>query len=606
MKCPKCGKEIINDQAKCECGFEMVPKEKNKAKKYLLIGVLAVLAIIIVVSLFVPMDKSDHDYIVGESDGGYYLIDAAIPKKEPVLIAECKGSSVLYEYNISSDNTKLLYANNGQHDPKSDCNYYELYYYDIDKGTSTLVDKDVFSYIVNDAFDTVTYYKGTGGEVWQKKGSNEPEKLLDGAYKVKVSNDLSTLFYTDKNDSLYTIANGGVPELISENAQPISFGDKSVLYCEDNSKLVKYENGTKTQISDNYDNNIYMTTEGGYFLCDKKSVDIDKYFVDDMLESDKNIKISDTDAYDEKLQRDAIRLDIAIAKQEGIAGIYSLYYFDGEKANLVSKNVLDTIYDAAIYSSKEDDKLIGYRALQDYKLSKITMSEFYNGDMGSIEQVFYDALSEQSNFAFAKDGKALGDVSLSEIDSYLYNKDDSTIYVHTCVGTDDAEESYKESYYTVKIADGTLSEPKLYAENASADISDFVGNDLVYCKYSTDYVDAYLGENLLVKQADNLSWIDDSILYIDRTDEDGKSDDLLYAALALNPTKLGDEYDSKKLSQKGAIVCYSYETGKIAVMSHSGIVTNIDTDISFTDCYIPQVYENYYEMVSPAYYEELW
>lgn len=609
MKCPKCGEEIINDQVKCECGFEMVPKkEKNTAKKFLLLGIFAVIAIIIVVSLFIPMDKSAHDYVVAESEDAYYLVDAAIPKKEPVLIAKITGENDVPECYISSDNTKLLYGNNGEYDIKDNNTYYDLYIYDIAQGTSTLVDSKVFSYSVNDSFDTITYFKGTKGELWQKKLDQEPEKLLEKIYIVKASKDLNELFYVDREGSLYTIIDGKEPELISKKAEVIAFGDKNVLYNA-NGKLMKYENGKKTVINDSFYMGHEMTSDSGYFYANARAIDFSKSFTDDMLQSDQSINSSNIEAYSQKLERDEMRLDMANMDISKPFMLYSLYYYDGTKAVLVSDNVLDTVYGGSyLLSDKNDPEVIGYRSLDSYKISKITMSEFYKkyGASREVYTTMYDELLEQSMLSFAKSGKELGRLELPNTNSYVYNKETQTAYIHTATCLNEEEFEYKDDYYTIKLNDNGITQPELYAENINDDITDFMGNELVYCKYDENqlFMDIYYGKKLIVEEATSAEWINDSVLYITKFDENDNPSDMLFENSELRSIKGVEDCDSKDITLLGSILCYNYESEYAAVVT-KGVVTPLSDKIEYIAFYVPWECSSEFEMFSPLYYDEV-
>lgn len=607
MKCPKCNKEILNDQTKCQCGFELVPTEKKKAKKILLLCIFAFLAIIIVASLFIPGAKSSHDYVVAQSKDSLYLVDAARPKKDPVLISKLTGESALSQYYINSDGTKLLYMNNAQTDEDTYNTYYDLYLYDIAEGTSSIVDENIFSHIVNEEFDTFTYFKGENGELWQKKANEQAKKLLDKTYSVKISNDLSSLYYTDKEGGLYLVSGDSEPQLISEKADIVSFGDKDVLYCE-KGKLIKYEDGKKAVINDNFYTGLFMSSDSGYFLADKKPIDFRSNFIDDMLQSDKNISPNDLEAYSEKLIRDAMRLDFAASEQSALSQLCSLYYYDGASAVLVCENVLDTLYDSAIYSDKGDDSLIVFRVLENYELPKIKMSEFYeeNDDFSSIDEIFYEELTSQSLLAIAKDGKQLGKTELKDVDSYLYNKETKTLYLHTMTEIDEDDYDYDLKYYTLQIKDDSVTTPELFAENASYDVSDFAGNELVYCKYDEEeeYIDIYVGKKLLFEKADSAEWLNDSVLYINKTDEDDEPCDMLYENSALTKVESEHEYENKILTENGNVLFYTEDSKDAAVMT-KGKIISISGDIKYTYFYVPEIYADYYEMSSPIFFEDI-
>lgn len=608
MKCPNCNKEILNDEGKCECGFEGVPKkDKKKFKTYLLLSIFAVIALIIISSLFIPTSKSGPDYIVAETKDSLYLIDVARPKKEPVLISKLTGESAFWEYYISEDNTKLLYTNNGKKDEKTYDTYYDLYLYDIVSGTSTLIDKNVFSHIVNDAFDTFTYFKGKTGELWQKKGNEEAKKLLDNVCSAKVSNDLKTIYYSDKAGGLYVFHTDKDPELISEKADVILFGDDCVIYCENEKTLIKYENGDKNVISESFYSSRYMTSEEGYFLADNKPINFSDSFIDDMLQSDNNIKPSDVDAYAQKLERDTMRLELAAADQSSLAQLCSLYYFNGKEAVKVCENVLETFYDSAMYSYKNDNNVIVYRVLDDYKLPKIKMSEIYNEDeiYPSINQTFFDSLASQSLLAFAEDGKQLGKFSLDGFDSYIYNKDTKTAYLHTMVLIDEDKDKYEENYYAVEFKNDTVTEPIIYDKNASYDITDFVGDKPVYCKFdeNNEFFDIYLDKKLLIEKVSFAEWIDNSVLYIGKYNEKDEPADLLYIDSKFVTVPGIDNYENRLSTTKKSILCYNMDSNDAAIIINGKLIPLSD-DIKYSSFYFTKVCDNAFEMTSPLYFSD--
>lgn len=598
MKCPNCGKEMTKDQIKCECGFEAVPKKKTK--KYVFLGIFALLAIVIVVSLFIPMKQENHDYVVASGEDGLYLIDAAIPKKEPVLIKEL-DEEVGYLYTqINADNTKLVYSCNGVIVDDTTSEVYELYVYDILEGTSLLIDDDVYSYMVNESCDTFTYFKGTANELWQCKVGEKPKKLLDKVYDVKVSSDASVMFYTDLNGNLYTMTAGEDPELVCEDVYVVAYGENMVLY-NDNGKLIKYQNKEKTVISNNYYMSIFMTAEGGYFCANARSFEFDKYFTDDMLESDKNITAKDTEAFIDKIHRDELRLDFSsMAQYEG--DIYSLYYFDGNKAILVRDNVIDTFF----AENDIDEDLIAYKYLDNYEMPKITMSEFCeensNDDALSIYDEFRSKIEAQSHLAIAQCDKELGEIELSDVMSFAYCPDTKLAYLHTLIDTGEEDTAYTSNYYKVELKDKGIAKPEIYDENVSSDSIYFIGNSLLYWKTNeknSDLYDVYLDKKLIAENVIMIEVLGDSTFYIEKYDEDGNKVDILLTDSGLTTVKGTEELDIKETTLNGSIFCYGYENLNAAVITN-GVVTPLSTNVELLDYFIPDRVGSFNELSGPV------
>ncbi len=610
---PENTNEIINEnknEAVTETSVE-APKKKNKTP--LLIGIFAVLALIIAASLFLGGNKeADNDYIIAESKKSLYLIDVANPGKEPVLIDEIKGKGgTVAEHHINKEKTKVFYVNQVTEDEESFDTYYDLWLYDISVGEKSLIDENVYMYCVNEAFDTVTYFKGKEGELWQKKQGSEPEKLYDGLMDAWVSDDLQTIIYTDTDKKTYAKKAEAEPVLLGEKIAAMDYSENAFLFTE-GKKLIKYENGEKKIISEKYSETANMgysdymvDLEGGYFLTEKKSIDVEGCFVDDMQESDKNIKVSDIEAYAEKLVRDALRLELAASKEWSLA-VCDLYYYDGNEAVLVCENVIEMLEDAAYYSAKGDDTVAAYMVLGEYELPKLVMSQFYEKfeeEYASLGQVYYDALKEQSTVGFAKGGKHLGSAEIEGAMNYVYDGANTTAYVLTEKLGDGGEFDFIESYYTVKLAEG-VSEPELYAEDISSEITEVVDGKLIYGKYddADEYMYIYEDKELIAERVAYTEWLEEDMLYIGIEGEDEDVPGKIYSGGNFTDFDGMENYDMTLATVEGNIICYNYDDkgSEIAVVKDGKLVT-VAGEGKYTDVYLPFEWDNGYELSSPLF-----
>lgn len=613
---PENTNETINENKNEAVAETSVEAPKKKSKTPLLIGIFAVLAVIIAASLFMGGNKeAEHDYVIGENEDALYLIDAANPKQEPVMIAELTGEGgYASEFYIDSEKTKILYANNAKTDEESFESTYDLWLYEIASGETTLVDEGVYMHSVNSAFDTVTYFKGKEGELWQKKPGSEPVKIYDELTEAWVSDDLQTIFYTDADNNTYAKHAESEPVLLGKDTTALDYGENAFLFAE-GENLIKYENGEKKVISEKYCESANMSVldymiscEGGYFLTEKKNIDVEGCFVDDMEESDKNIKVSDIEAYAEKIVRDALRLELAASKEWGLM-LCDLYYYDGNEAVLVCENVIEMLEDASYYSAEGDDTVAAYMVLGEYELPKLVMSEFYEKfeqEYSSLGQVYYDALKEQSTVGFARAGKHLGTAEIEGATNYVYDKKNSTAYILTEKLGDGGEFDFIESYYTVELKEDGVSEPELYAEDISSEITEIVDGKLIYCKYddADEYMYIYEDKELMAERVATSEWLEQDILFIGIEGESEDVPGMIYADGALKEVDGIENLDLRIMTPDKNIICYNYESaGDMFVVKNDRLVA-VAGDKEYNEIYLPVVYDNCYELTSPLYFAE--
>lgn len=611
---PENTNEIISENTNEAAAEISVEAPKKKSKTPLLIGIFAVLALIIAASLFMGGNKdADNDYIIAENKKEIYLIDAATPNKEPVLIDEIKGDyGAAAEYFISKDKTKLLYANKVTEDEESLDIYYELWLYDIATGEKSRIDEGVYMHCVNEAFDTVTYFKGKEGELWQKKQGSEPVKLYDELMDAWVSDDLQTIIYTDADKKTYAVNAGAEPVLLGEKITAMDYSENAFLFAE-GKKLIKYENGEKNIISEKYSETAnmgyydYMVgLEGGYFLTEKKKIDVEDCFIDDMEQSDKSIKVSDIEAYAEKLVRDALRLELAASKEWGLA-VCDLYYYDGNEAVPVCENVIEMLGEEAYYSTEGNDTVAAYFVLGEYELPELVMSEFYKTfeeEYASLGQVYYDALKQQSSVGFAKEGKHIGTAELEGAMSYVYDEANATAYVLTQTLGDGGEFDFIDSYYTVKLSEG-VSEPELYAEDISSEITEVVDGKLIYGKYddADEYMYIYKDKELIAERVAYTEWLEEDILYVGIEGENEDVPGKIYSAGSFTEYDGMENYDMTFATEAGNIICYNYDDskGSAIFVAKDGKLVSAGGEGKYIDVYLPYVWDNSYELSSPLF-----
>ncbi|MBQ7295422.1 MAG: hypothetical protein IJW86_04430 [Clostridia bacterium] len=613
---PENTNEVINENAnEAEASVE-APKKKNK--KGLLIGIFAALALIIVASLFMDGDKlAEHDYIIAENKKAIYLIDAANPQTEPVMIDEIKGDGgYVADHYINKDKTKILYANKAHEDKENFDTYYELWLYDITSGEKSLIDENIYMHCVNEAFDTVTYFKGKEGELWQKKTDGEAVKLYDGLMDAWVSDDLQTIIYTDTDKNTYAKHADAEPMLLGNDITALDYNENAILFAE-GKKLVKYENGEKKIITEKYSEMANMSyydytigCEGGYFLTEKNNIDVEGSFVDDMEESDKNIKVSDVEAYAEKLVRDALRLELAASKEWSLT-LCDLYYYDGNEAVLVCENIIEMLGDASYYSAESSESIALYMVLGEYELPKLVMSEFYEEfeeEYSSLSQVYYDALKQQSTVGFAKGGKHMGTADIEGAMNYVYDKANTTAYVLTEKLGDGGEFDFIESYYTIKFGEDSISEPELYAEDVSSEITEVVDGKLLYGKYDDEdeYMYIYKGEELIAERVAFTQWLETDMLYVGIEGENEDVPGKIYSDGKFTEYDGLENYEMTFATEEGNIICYNYyDNGSQIVVAKDGKLTTVAGDSKYIEVYVPFECDNGYELSSPLFFGSL-
>lgn len=590
--------ENINQDISRQEAEQTSPKKKSKLP-IIIIALAAIIAIAAVV-LLLPGDEKESDYIVvNESGKSLYLVDVANPGKEPVLIDEIRGDGSTYiAPYISQDDSTIVYINNDRQNDDYEI-FYDLMLFDIATATTKALAEDVYTFSTNEDCSVITYFKGESCTLCRQRVGGEEEVIGEKLISYYTSVDGNRLIYVNEKEEMFFLKDGEA-EKIAVKAEIIDVNDdlSEALYCEDG-KLIKFCDGEKTVLCEKFYNNIWfsdtVTCEKGYFYEIAEVIKIEDYFVDDMLESDKAISASDTQAASEKLIRDALRIEIGSYYENPVA-LLNLYYYDGKDTVLVDENVVNNVFSSSYYHEQEHYNVCCYIKAGDLAIDKIVMSEAYekfsNSFLGVTEHLL-EAVSEAGSLSFAKDGKALGSCDIKNAVGYLFDGED-TFYIQSELLREDY--LYDYSYYGVPVTATGLGEVVTYAENACcpADIFNVIDGEVIYGIFEDEGEERYTIYKATQPLAEHITYTDfyETGSFYAKT-EDPESFEVsavLYADGQLTPGSDLHEYETGQYTKNGSFIVFEYDEPELSIF-RGGETVKIEFK-KINEVYFPLVSES--------------
>lgn len=496
--CPICGKENEDDQTLCLCGFnfhgtDYIPSSNEgksrsivREKKRRLLGkrqkrilcLVAVLIALCAVGCAVYYNANVHwnksfDPVLYVADGKIMCADVAKPYAAAMEVDASQGETADYfslpdSLYINADNSLIVYPNNYQTSEGSFSTVYDLYLFDFkNPGSEPIrIAQAVSSHTVNEAFDTVTCFKGEGKDagLYQYDMNGNETLIADSVYSYSISLKGEIIYETHKG-RIYFKAKDKEPSLVSKKGSVVFVAeDFSEFFIVSSGKLTKHTpDGKKTLIDEDVaaDSHFDFGFSGGkgYYIKLQKEYPLSDYFIDDMASKDKEAGLSE-----EKLLRDEIRLEIYGEKAKKIC-LYSLYYYDGEKSHFVADNV------SYGYTEEEASAaLCAFSVSEKQEFEKVRMSEFSalveNSDVYSLYA--YLTLPENMNekHYICFEGKSLPVTKAKSSDTVgdlRYNAEENSVYFTVS----DSELVYADLYKS-KINSEKLSQAELIAGDISA------------------------------------------------------------------------------------------------------------------------------------------
>ncbi len=349
-----------------------------------------------------------------------------------------------------------------------------LYQYNISKGSKDKVtNDDVPFYMVADGGRKLLFFVDDDDDdaIYIKYAGKDKEKVVSGVESIDyVSKDLSTVYYR-KNDSLYRKREGKESEKIASDVD-------GVIDIYDSGECYYYKKVTDERpLSDYFDDDMRESDAA------MTEPDIDDFESEDGWDFERYFEAGRQ--YYDKTDRDDFREYIADETYETQS--YNLYYYDGSKSELISKDY---------YSSRKsasDAAVLVFRESKTSEPEKIKFSEMedYYTSMYSIESEIEERTRSSTELRIAV-GKNVSPMnSDTRISKISINKDGSLLYYCDADGV----------LSRVKIKNGKPGSPEKYDDDVS--YMRFVGKSkIAYLKaYNDNEGDLYIDKKKVDSEA---------------------------------------------------------------------------------------------------------
>lgn len=399
---PAEGEEAL---AVAEKAAEPIPAEEKKAEKEgsNIVGIIVGLAVFIAVLAYcwmLPGGGSVQDTgVLYAKDNDLYFYDL---KNDPYLLQEgiSEGGSYHYFYtawgaSVAEEGHWAYFA-----DDIDETGAFDLYRKDTKNASAETeqIDSNVYDYMASKNGEVVAYLKEKDeamelctfdgsevraiadgihleNEVYTLSGDGKYLAFIDGygMLNATVVEEGNALPLTDAAETYVMAENSGILYFVARAAE----GYNLYSYAFDGKEpVLVVENIYTMEMMPNGKDVLYCKTPDEPVLYR----DI---IVDDMAESDAALTEADGEAYEKKLQRDAIRE--AAANGEGFAPLLQeCYVLTGGKSVLVADNVI-----SAVGVEHDRPYVIGYKAKE---FTPLRLSVL-DGGLDMVEYIYYMSLS---------------------------------------------------------------------------------------------------------------------------------------------------------------------------------------------------------------------
>ena len=580
ITCSKCGALLSDDAKFCEnCGANLAeeaapqpveapapempqqtevpaaPVTKKSPKKFLLLGGIALAAVIAIVAalLLLTGGSKNADFVLYAKDKKVWFSDFANPM-------EITGKINLEDFSIfslrvSKDGSKVFYAetvNYGENDWTYNAASYTLLYKDLSKKDpqAVKIDTNVSYYVINDSGTRVLY---------EKDGSLYLHNLKD---KTRITNKLNRVWSWNKDLTkvVYATVSGDddARDLYywtdgAEKGEKLVSNYSNITYINEALSVVYYTKDAGTEGVPKY--NLYKQTigkddaqkiatgiesasvmESGEIYYIKKDSGVERtlsdFLVDDLKASDAAMqdpwyqsftnlqdKQAAQKAWAEKQERDSIRQQ---AKGKITVYSYTLYYYDGKESVEVTDAMADNYLENWAYNTAT--AVVSIRA----ENATVKISE-----LSGIFELREFALGRDGDYALVI-GQELIELDLEEIYGCILDGNSNVLYA--LCEYDEEEETgdlYKFSISKGKVGNAKLVDTDVYADRIDilwdASISYFKDCTFTESEYYSqlEYGDLYIDGKLVEYdvQPGILSVYDTkTVYYITDINEDEDSD----------------------------------------------------------------------------------
>ena len=585
--CPKCNKELEEGEKFCgSCGAQIsevaeetaeenTETKTDKKKPFLFagVGVAALIAVILLISLFSKGGKGAYGLYLKDDE----LVYADCSNGETteitsrLLDGEAFGdyefaklaSKVAYRTQLSEDGKHIFYPDKLGYSSGS----YTLYYRDIDepKEEPVKIDSEVYQYTINKKGTQVVYIKGSEQNLYLHD-LNDKEKIASDVNTYYVSEDGKRIGYlTEEGDYYLWYSSDEKVKMASDISRVVYVSQdlSEVYFIKDESlykKSEKSEDRVKIASDVSSVEAVYDSGEVYYTKTEIEEKKLEDYLYDDIKGSDDWSEAERREIYNE-LKNQTFEMKVRM-----------LYYYDGTESRLVTDALLDSDFDTA-----KEKAVITFKAYDSSNVNKVNLSDAaytYN-----VQRLVEDALYEsQERYIVTKDVKR--QMPQTDAKNIRFTPDGSELYY-----IDDIEEMCGDLY-------------KVYTENGSrtrldsdvSTVSTFLTPDkqLVYYKdvdYDNLQADLYIGgvqvdsDVLLFKSA----FYEDVFLYY--TEWNGEKN---YGTLRMyqdgSKSRLAEEVHDFAITSAGDVLyLYDYSenhyTGEL-YLCHNGKAKKLDEDVA--------------------------
>lgn len=306
---------------------------------------------------------------------------------------------------VSLDGKTILYTDSDD----------DLYVWE--KGEAERIQKSVnVMYVTSDA--TKVFYTDADGDFYLWNGGKEPVKIDSDVYNVAVGYNDGGAYYTKVNTTTTTMAD----YIIDDYAVSDAAMEKPVRpYSSD------YEWPTKPDYVYRWNYDTYEEYEAAYaqYQLDYKKYQEDYNLMYARYQADIDQYYIDYDAWSAKSNRDYYRG--YFSSYEYNITTVALYYFDGEKTELVADNVNYNSYNSYGYTYLSDDRtpLMTYYVTKPGESVKVNIADITS--LSATNRLIKNSLEGSTAFAIAS-GAENNIVADGSVDNVCLGPDGKHVY----------------------------------------------------------------------------------------------------------------------------------------------------------------------------------
>lgn len=315
--CPNCGKQTSAEFSICQsCGASIadtftkkqVPTVRKKLSKKAImlggIGVIVVVALILVVSLFSGGNEKIENYALYLKDGEIFLNDLkkdseawqltsrfiASDDAELETLANSEYSLGFLTY-MSEDGKYIFFPDKNEDDGIN------LYYKKVTdlNAEAIKIDSGIGAYSIDASGTIVTYLKGEEGNLYQYKiGEDSKDKIASEVQSFNSSDDEKKIAYINSEDGLYLKNADMEEEKIASNVSSIEYITEdftTIYYIKEDSLYKQVIGEEQIKISANVHNVIKVYDSGEIYYITRRDEEssLMDYVIDDMKDADASI-----------------------------------------------------------------------------------------------------------------------------------------------------------------------------------------------------------------------------------------------------------------------------------------------------------------------------